>query len=254
MSDRLLIIIPAYNEERSIALVIDELRRTCAGADVVVVDDASADATAVRAAETGVAVLRLPYNLGVGGAMRAGYRYALERGYDVAVQVDADGQHDAGYIPALVAALERADLVIGSRFAGVGGYAGARRARRLAMRLLARALSIPAGTRLTDVTSGFRAANRRTIAVFAAHYPAEYLGDTLEALVIALRAGCSVTQIPVAMRERRYGTASQSTARACVYLARVVVALGLALVRRWDRVPPPGPKAAVPSAGREVRV
>ncbi|MGW4421591.1 glycosyltransferase family 2 protein [Streptosporangium sp. NPDC004631] len=250
MPDRLLIVIPAYNEERSIALVIDELRRVCAGADVVVVDDASADSTAARAAETGVAVLRLPYNLGVGGAMRAGYRYALEHGYDVAVQVDADGQHDAGYIPSLVAALEGADLVIGSRFAGVGEYTAAGAARRLAMRLLARAVSIPAGIRLTDVTSGFRAANRRTIAVFAAHYPVEYLGDTLESLVIALRSGCSVAQVPVAMRERRYGTASQSPTRAFAYLARVVVALGLALVRRWERVP----ADPAPAARRGARV
>ncbi|MFI6293276.1 glycosyltransferase family 2 protein [Nonomuraea sp. NPDC050790] len=233
---RVLIIIPAYNEEQSIRLVIGELERACGYADILVVDDGSADSTAALAEAAGVAVLRLPYNLGVGGAMRAGYRYALEGGYDVALQVDADGQHDTRYIGKLVAAVESADIVIGSRFAGAGTYTSAKFGRRLAMRLLAMVVSGLARTRLTDVTSGFRAANRKAMAIFAVHYPVEYLGDTVESLVIAVRSGCVVRQIPVKMRPREYGTASQSTLRALVYLVRAGVALGLALIRRWEPV------------------
>ncbi|MFI9554244.1 glycosyltransferase family 2 protein [Nonomuraea endophytica] len=233
---RVLIIIPAFNEEQSIRLVIDELERACGYADILVVDDGSADSTAALAEAAGVAVLRLPYNLGVGGAMRAGYRYALERGYDVALQVDADGQHDTRYIGKLVAAVESADIVIGSRFAGAGTYTSAKFARRLAMRLLAMVVSGLARTKLTDVTSGFRAANRKAMAIFAVHYPVEYLGDTVESLVIAVRSGCVIRQIPVKMRPREYGTASQSSLRALVYLVRAGVALGLALIRRWEPV------------------
>ncbi|GAA2367265.1 glycosyltransferase family 2 protein [Nonomuraea africana] len=236
MKRRVLIIIPALNEALSITKVLDELRTTCPEHDVLVVDDGSSDATGAVAAAAGAAVLRLPYNLGVGGAMRAGYRYARERGYTVAVQVDADGQHDTAYVPALIELLERADVAIGARFAGTGTYSSAGLPRRVAMWLLAKVLSVLAGTRMTDVTSGFRACNARAIAVFATHYPVEYLGDTVESLVIALRSNCVVRQVPVVMRARREGRASQSTARSLVYLARVAVALGLALVRRWEPV------------------
>lgn len=228
-----LIVIPALNEERSIGRVIAELRRSCPQADLLVVDDGSTDRTASVAAQAGAPTLILPFNIGVGGAMRAGFRYALRHGYDSVVQVDADGQHDTSYIGALLLGLRDCDLVIGARFAGEGEYC-ARGPRRWAMRLLAVTLSALAGRRLTDVTSGFRAANRRAIEVFAEHYPAEYLGDTVESIVIALRAGCRVSQTPVAMRARTEGTASQSPLRASVYLLRACAALGLALVRRWD--------------------
>jgi glycosyltransferase involved in cell wall biosynthesis len=227
-----LVVVPAWNEERSVAAVVAEIKSLGNDLDVLVVDDGSGDRTAEAARGAGAVVCRLPFNLGVGGAMRAGYRYALREGYDVVVQVDADGQHDASYIPVLVRALDHADVVIGARFAGEGSYS-ARGPRRWAMRMLAGALSRLAREELSDVTSGFRAVNRRAIQVFATHYPAEYLGDTVESLVIAARMGCRVTQVPVSMRPRATGRASQSTLRATLYLARAVVALGLALVRRW---------------------
>ena len=148
------------------------------------------------------------------------------------VQIDADGQHDPDYLDALITGLHGADVVIGARFAGEGTYR-AKGPRRWAMWLLAVVLSRLARTKLTDVTSGFRASNRRAVAVIADHYPAEYLGDTVESLVIALRVGCTVRQVPVEMRPRTVGQASQSPLRATIYLARAVVALGLALVRRW---------------------
>lgn len=231
-SQRILVVIPAWNESRVIGSTIAEVRAAQPDVDLLVVDDGSGDGTADVAEAAGALVARLPYNLGVGGAMRAGYRYALRAGYDVVVQIDADGQHDPRYLTDLVRGLDEADVVIGARFAGEGTYR-ARGPRRWAMRLLAFALSRLARVRLTDVTSGFRAANRRAVTVFADHYPAEYLGDTVESLVIALRVGCTVRQLPVEMRPRTVGQASQSPLRATIYLSRAVIALGLALVRRW---------------------
>ncbi len=231
-SDRVLVVVPAWNEQASVGSVVEEIGRVDPGFDVLVVDDGSTDDTASVASRAGALVCRLPYNLGVGGAMRAGYRYALREGYDCVVQVDADGQHDTSYIPVLVAALADADVVIGARFAGEGAYC-ARGPRRWAMRLLAGVLSGLTRQRLSDVTSGFRAADKRAIALFAEHYPSEYLGDTVESLVIAARAGCRVGQVPVSMRRRSSGRASQNALRSSVYLVRAVVALGLALVRPW---------------------
>ena len=229
---RVLAVVPAFNEEASVARTIEELREAHPDLDILVVDDGSGDRTAAIARRAGALVCQLPYNLGVGGAMRAGYRYALRHRYDAAVQVDADGQHDPTYLKLLIDGLETHDIVVGARFAGEGEYR-ARGPRRWAMRLLAFTLSRLAHNKMTDVTSGFRAANRRAIRVFADHYPAEYLGDTVESLVIAIRAGCTVTQVPVHMRVRAGGQASQTPLRASIYLLRAVVALSLALVRKW---------------------
>jgi glycosyltransferase involved in cell wall biosynthesis len=229
---RVLAVVPAFNEEASVARTVEELRAAYPDLDILVVDDGSGDRTAVAARSAGALVCQLPYNLGVGGAMRAGYRYALRHRYDVAVQVDADGQHDPTYLKLLVEGLDSSDIVVGARFAGEGDYR-ARGPRRWAMRLLAFTLTRLAHHRMTDVTSGFRAANRSAIRVFADHYPAEYLGDTVESLVIAIRAGCTVTQVPVAMRTRSAGRASQTSVTATIYLLRALVALALALVRKW---------------------
>lgn len=225
-----LVVIPAFNEHRSIATVIGEVRHVLPHAHVLVVDDGSTDGTAELARRHGAQVLRLPYNLGVGGAMRAGYKYAHRNGYDVAVQVDADGQHDPAEIPALLAQLEHADVVIGARFAGRGAYS-VRGPRRWAMTALARSVSRRAVTDLTDVTSGFRACNSSAVSLFAAHYPVEYLGDTVEALLIACQAGLRIRQVPVEMRARQAGVASQTPFRASLYLARAVLAMGVSGLR-----------------------
>ncbi len=237
----LLIIVPAYNEEDSIGLVLDEVHHHVPGADVLVVDDGSTDRTADVAQARGALLLRLPYNLGVGGAMRAGYKYGHRSGYSNAVQVDADGQHRPSEIPALLAALEGADVIVGARFAGTGDYP-ATAPRRVAMRALALAVSRHAGADLTDVTSGFRACNGQAMALFAQHYPAEYLGDTVEALLIACAAGLRVRQVPVHMRVRQAGVASQTPLRASLYLLRAMLAMAVSGMRQREY-------AALPTRG-----
>ena len=197
-----LAIMPAWNEAAVIGSVIEEVLRVAGDkVDVLVVSDGSTDATARIAREAGAAVLDLPLNLGVGGAMRAGYLYAERHGYRRAIQLDADGQHDPAEIDTLfdAARAEAADLVIGARFAGKGDYK-VRGPRQWAMKLLSVILSRVCGTRLTDTTSGFKLANRRAIHLFAHDYPAEYLGDTIEALVIARRSGLCIRQAAVVMR------------------------------------------------------
>jgi len=230
---RPLIVIPALNEQESIGGVIDEVRRVVPDARLLVVDDGSVDATRETALRAGAAVLSLPFNLGVGAALRAGFRYAVRAGHDVVVQVDGDGQHDPASIPELLAALDTANVVIGARFAGVGDY-HVGMARKLAMRLLARSVSRRTQVALTDATSGFRAFDRAAIETFARDYPAEYLGDTVEALVIAGHSGLRVTQIPVVMRPRAGGTPSHRPVRSAVYLARVLLALAISRIRRRE--------------------
>jgi glycosyltransferase involved in cell wall biosynthesis len=225
-----LIVMPAFNEEASVGAVIHEISRTLPGAHVLVVDDGSMDATTRVAREAGALVATLPFNLGVGGAMRVGFRYALENGYSNVVQIDSDGQHDPASVPALLRELESADLVLGARFAGEGDYT-VRGPRQWAMSVLAAILSRTSRTRLTDTTSGYRASGPKAVAIFAEHYPAEYLGDTIEALVIASRSGLVIRQVPVAMRARAGGVPSHNPFKAAAYLARAALALIFAFIR-----------------------
>lgn len=227
---RVLVVLPALNEENNIDKIVAEVMAELPEAAVLVVDDGSTDHTSARAREAGAQVARLAVNLGVGGAMRTGFRYAVRHGYDIVVQVDADGQHNPAEVPDLLRELDRADLVIGARFAGKGDYK-ARGPRRWAMKVFSVVLSWISGQKLTDVTSGFKAAGPRAVELFARHYPAEYLGDTLESLVMAVRAGLQVRQVPVAMRMRTTGTPSTSPVKSAVYLVRAALALLLALMR-----------------------
>lgn len=226
-----LLAVPAWNEAATVGAVVSELRVALPRADVLVVDDGSEDATGDEARKAGATVVRLPFNVGVGGAMRTAFLYAERQGHDVVVQVDADGQHDPVFIPALLEALAEADVVVGSRFAGVGDYR-VRGPRRWAMRLLSSSLSRVAKSRLTDTTSGFRASDRRAIELFALHYPAEYLGDTVDSIVIAARAGLRIAEVPVAMRDRQGGRPSHNPVKAALYLGRSTMALGVALTRK----------------------
>lgn len=228
---RVLVVLPALNEEHNIEKVVRSVRDHLPEVGLLVVDDGSTDDTGKRAAAAGARVARLVINLGVGGAMRTGFRYAERNGYTTVVQVDADGQHDPAEVIRLIARLDECDLVIGARFAGVGNYT-VRGPRRWAMWALALTTSRLAKTRLTDATSGFRAAGPRAVKLFARSYPAEYLGDTVESLVMATRAGLVIGQVPVSMRVRAEGTPSQTPIRSAIYLLRAGLALLLALVRR----------------------
>jgi len=228
--DNVLVVMPAWNESATVARVVLEVRVAQPRATILVVNDGSRDDTASEARSAGARVLELPVNLGVGGAMRAGFRYAVEHSHTAVVQVDADGQHNPADIDTLLSALDDVDLAIGARFAGVGDYA-VHGPRLWAMWVLRHALSSVVRTPLTDVTSGFRASGPRAIPVYADNYPAEYLGDTIETLVIARKFGLRVGQVPVAMRERAGGEPSHSPLKAAVYLSRSMLALFVALLR-----------------------
>lgn len=232
-----LLVLPAFNEEDSVGQVLREIAEVLPGIRCLVVNDGSTDNTRRNAIDAGATVLDLPFNLGVGGAMRAGFKFAVENGYRNVVQIDADGQHDPRNVLSLIAKLDSADIVIGARFAGAGDY-GARGPRLWAMVVLAKVISRISRVPLTDVTSGFKANGPRAVALFAEHFPAEYLGDTLEALVIAAGAKLRIAQVPVAMRPRQAGNPSHRPIKAAIYLGRACIALVFALMRPHVSVPP----------------
>lgn len=228
---------PAWNEGLAVGNTVREVLARPEKYDILVVNDGSTDNTAAAAAAAGATVLDLPYNLGVGGAMRAGFKYATRNGYNAVIQVDADGQHDPKDIAVVLGGLEVADISIGARFANKGNYTVSG-PRKWAMVFLAKTISRLAGTRLTDVTSGFRAANTRGIAQYIDHYPAEYLGDTIDSLVVAIRSGCKVIQVPVEMRARQAGTPSHNPAKAAIYLGRSIFAFLFAMTRKPSALAP----------------
>lgn len=228
---RTLVIMPAWNEQEAIGATIREVLEALPEVDLLVVNDGSADRTAEVAAAAGAKVLNLPYNLGVGGAMRAGYTYAKRFDYDQAIQLDADGQHDPRNVRKVLAGLEHANISIGARFAGSGEYE-VHGPRKWAMLMLAGIVSRLASAKLTDITSGFRAADRIAIDQYVRHYPVEYLGDTVDSLVVAIRSGLTVTQVPVEMRPRRAGKPSNNPYKAAIYLVRSMFSLLVAMTRR----------------------
>ena len=235
---RLLIVIPAWNEEAVLGDVLEAVKAEKPSfADILVVSDGSVDATASIARAAGVAVLDLPLNLGVGGAMRAGFQYARRSGYQYACQLDADGQHDPGEIETLIdtASREGADVVIGSRFAGKGNYE-ARGPRKWAMNLFSFILSRVCHTRLSDTTSGFKLYGPRALSLFARNYPAEYLGDTIGALVIAARSHLVVGEVGVQMHPRAGGEPSHNPIKSALFLVRATLALVVSLSRPGEEI------------------
>jgi glycosyltransferase involved in cell wall biosynthesis len=216
--------IPAWNEEASIVDVIMKVRSRQPGVDILVVDDGSTDQTAARARDAGATVISLPFNVGVGGAMRTAFLFAKREGYEAIVQVDADGQHDPADLQRLLDGLSEADIVVGTRFHPestyfVGGP------RRWAMVLLSKALSSMNKGTISDPTSGFRSAGPRAISLFALEYPADYLGDTVGSLAIAIRRGLVVHETPVTMYFRQFGRPSKNAVWSALYLGRATLAI-----------------------------
>jgi glycosyltransferase involved in cell wall biosynthesis len=230
---RHLAIVPAYNEADAIASTVLALRRHAPTFDVLVVDDGSTDDTARRAGRAGAMVLRHPFNLGIGGAVQTGYQFALEHDYDIAVQVDGDGQHDPRHVRELLAHLRQnpeLNMVTGSRFLErtENGYRSSL-PRRFGIRLFARILSLIVGRRVTDPTSGFRMVERRGIELFARDYPHDY--PEVEAVLLLHFHQLAGDELPVRMKARRTGTSSINSTRSVYYMTKVLLAIFVGLLR-----------------------
>ncbi len=222
---RAVAILPAFNEEASIARTLAELRVAVPDLDLLVVNDGSTDRTSAVARAAGVAaVLDLPVNLGIGGAVQTGFRFAQREGYDVAVQVDADGQHLGSEIPKLLDPLlaGKADAVIGSRFLAGGGFQSTF-TRRIGIAIFRVVNSMVIGQTITDNTSGFRAYNRKAIAFLAKHYPLDF--PEPEAVVLLGKNGFRLCEVPVVMQDRQGGTSSINVRRAVYYMVKVLLAV-----------------------------
>ena len=231
-----LAIVPALNEEGAIGTVIDEIKAFDPTFDVLVIDDGSHDGTAENAAARGARVVRLPYNLGIGGSVQTGFRYAFTHGYDLVARVDGDGQHDPAQFAVLAGPVVagHADISVGSRFIGRKGYRSSR-SRRFAIRILSWTVTLLVGGRVTDPTSGFQVTNRRAIALFAEYYPHDY--PEVEATVLAAKAGLRRAEVPVEMRERSAGRSSIGAVRSVYYMVKVMLAVLVAVFRRAPEVP-----------------
>jgi glycosyltransferase involved in cell wall biosynthesis len=229
--ERRIAIVPAYNEEQNIGRVLDELRRFDPALDVVVVSDGSLDRTVEVAREHGAYVVRLPFNLGIGGAVQTGFRFAHENGYGLVFRCDGDGQHDPAELPKVLAPVlaGEADIAVGSRFVETQGYRSSA-TRRVGIRLLAAVVSAIARQRVTDTTSGFQALNRRALELFAADYPHDY--PEVEGMVMTIKHRLRLVEVPVRMREREHGRSSITALRSIYYMVKVLLALFVGLFRR----------------------
>jgi glycosyltransferase involved in cell wall biosynthesis len=230
---KILVIVPAYNEEKNIAVVIEDLKSNFAAGDILVINDGSTDRTAEIAKEAGSRVVDLPYNLGIGGAMQTGFLYALREGYDAAVQFDGDGQHSAEEIPKILKPyLEGvADLVVGSRFLSEGGFTSSIQ-RRLGSKILSFVVSALVRKRITDTTSGFRLYGRKAIEFFSAFYPEDY--PEVEAFILAHKKGLRIEEVPAEISARKFGRSSITIPRAAYYMVKVLLAIFVDLMKKID--------------------
>ena len=221
---KVLLIIPAYNEEESLRSLIEEIKAVCPEVDYLVVNDCSSDDTERLLEELGANYITLPCNMGIGGAVQSGYRYAAQNGYDIAIQIDGDGQHDVRFVKDMVKLIEdkQADVVIGSRFIDKEGFQSSQ-ARRIGIRILSMLIRLMCGAMVKDVTSGFRAVNRRFIELFAENYPDDY--PEPEVIVTAKLYGAVIKELPVVMRERTTGKSSINLKRSIYYMIKVSLAI-----------------------------
>ena len=223
MGAKVIIIIPAYNEEQNILGVIEEIKRSCPSFDYIVINDCSDDETERVLLDNCIPHIAHPINLGIGGAVQTGYKFAYKNGYDVAIQLDGDGQHDASQVAKLVRAIkDGADISIGSRFINKEGFQSSW-IRRLGIKLLSGTVFLCSGKRILDVTSGFRAVNRLYIERYANAYPQDY--PEPEAIVFALVRGAKIVEVPVTMRERKAGKSSIAAFKSIYYMIKVNLAI-----------------------------
>lgn len=234
---KVLLIIPAYNEQDNIRDVLSDIQAHAPEMDCVVINDCSTDGTREVLHSLGANYLDLPINLGIGGGVQTGYRYALERGYDIAIQFDGDGQHDARFLHDLIAPIEAgtADVVIGSRFLEGEGFQSSA-LRRFGIHFLSGLIRMLCSVRVRDVTSGMRAVNREMMALFAREYAQDY--PEPEAILTSGLYGAKIVEVPVRMRERKNGTSSISPVRSVYYMIKVSLNLMLARMsgrrrKRW---------------------
>lgn len=226
-----IVIVPAYNEEGNIRNTLRDLEENGAGTDVLVMNDCSTDGTEAVLKETGVNHLIFPVNLGIGGGVQAGYKYARDHGYDIAIQFDGDGQHEARYLKDLMEPLikDEADIVIGSRFVKHEGFQSSG-ARRLGIGILSRLIRLLCGVKVLDVTSGMRAVNRRFIEEYAENYAQDY--PEPEALLYAGMRKARIREVPVQMRERADGKSSIGAGGSIYYMIKVSLALLIGRIGR----------------------
>jgi len=230
---RKLAIVPAYNEQGMVGRVVRDINRRAPDFDVLVIDDGSLDNTAREAEAAGAVVVRHPFNIGIGGAMQSGFKYALRHDYDVAAQVDGDGQHKPAYLADLLAKLhtsgDEADMVCGSRFRGDPGYR-VPIGRRIGNLIFSVVLTVITRQRITDPTSGFRVTNRRGIELFARDYPHDY--PEVEAILMLHAHRLRIHEVPVRMNARGFGRSSIDYPRSAYYMAKVLLSLFIGLFRR----------------------
>lgn len=227
-------IIPALNEEKNIGSVLLQLKSIESKIDIVVIDDGSTDRTAEVASNLGVAVVTLPFNLGIGGAVQTGFKYALRKGYDIAIQVDADGQHNPLEIEKLIKPIVqgKADVVIGSRYISEGEYKTPG-LRRLGMVIFSKVNSLIVRKEITDNTSGFRAYNRKAIEFLSQNYPSDF--PEAEAVVILGRNHFKLLEIPVNMRHRQFGQSTITSLKSIYYMLKVSLAIFVDVFKKRDR-------------------
>lgn len=232
---KILVIIPAYNEEKNIEKVVSKLKKDYPKADYVVINDCSKDSTLKRLEEMKANYVDLPLNLGIGGGVQTGYKYALKNNYDIAIQVDGDGQHDTTYLNNVIEPILRgeADIVIGSRFINKEGFQSSE-LRRLGITILSVLIKICCGTKVLDVTSGLRAVNRKYIELYANEYPIDY--PEPEAIVRASLEGARILEVPVVMKERMAGSSSISSWKSIYYMLKVSLAIVLCKISNKRKV------------------
>ena len=226
-----IVIIPAYNEISNIRTTVQDILDHAPGFDYVIINDCSQDGTMRFCTEQGMNIINLPVNLGIGGAVQTGYLYAWRNGYDVAVQFDGDGQHDASYLNEMADFLQeqQADMVIGSRYIKKEGFQSSG-IRQFGIRYFSALIKLLTGKRVTDPTSGMRMVNRDVMKIYSEYYPVDY--PEPESVVTILRMGKKVSEIPVIMRERQGGVSSISPRKAVYYMIKVTLAILMECLRK----------------------